>query len=190
MNQRIRASEVRVIGAEGEQLGVMLPQKALALAQEKGLDLVEVAANVTPPVCKILDYGRFLYEQNKKQHEARKHQKGQKLKEIKFRPRTDQHDFDFKRKHVIRFLEDGDKVKVIIMFRGRELAHKEIGRAKLQRLVEEVAEYGEPEKRPSMEGRWLSTILAPKVTKAKSAKAKAKPPTEAPAKPARQATAD
>jgi translation initiation factor IF-3 len=170
---------VRVIGEDGEQLGVMPPLQALLQAQEKGYDLVEISPNADPPVVKIMDYGRFLYEQNKKQHEARKHQKGHKLKEVKFRPRTDQHDWDFKKKHVIRFLEDGDKVKVIVMFRGREMAHKDIGHAKLKKLVEEVAEYGDPEKRPSLEGRWLSTIIAPKVKPKGGGKAKAKKTPEA-----------
>ena len=160
-----------MIDEEGGQVGVMVPQEALRLAQERGYDLVEISAGADPPVCKIMDYGRFLYEQNKKQHEARKHQKGHKLKEVKFRPRTDEHDFSFKKNHVIRFLEEGDKVKVIIMFRGREMAHKEIGRDKLAKLVEQVAEFGTPEKNPSMEGRWLSTIIAPK-PKPKGAKAK------------------
>ena len=164
---------MRVIGEDGEQLGVMPPLQALLQAQEKGYDLVEISPNAEPPVVKIMDYGRFLYEQNKKQHEARKHQKGHKLKEVKFRPRTDQHDWDFKKKHVIRFLEDGDKVKVVVMFRGREMAHKDIGHAKLQKLNTEVAEYGEPERRPSLEGRWLSTILSPK-TKPKGGGGKAK----------------
>ena len=176
VNQRIRANQVRLIGNDGEQLGVFDPREALKMAQEQGYDLVEIAAKSDPPVCKIMDYGRFLYEQNKKQHQARKHQKGHKLKEVKFRPRTDQHDYNFKKKHAIRFLEDGDKVKAIIMFRGREMAHRDIGYAKLEKLVEDVAEYGEPEKRPSMEGRWLHVIIAPRATKPK---AKAKPEAEA-----------
>lgn len=179
INQRIRANEVRVIGEDGEQLGVMPPLQALIQAQEKGYDLVEISPNADPPVVKIMDYGRFLYEQNKKQHEARKHQKGHKLKEVKFRPRTDQHDWDFKKKHVIRFLEDGDKVKIVVMFRGREMAHKDIGHAKLQKLIAEVAEYGEPERRPSLEGRWLSTILSPKTKPKGGGKAKAKAAPEA-----------
>ncbi len=170
---------MRVIGEDVEQLCVMPPLQALLQAQEKGYDLVEISPNADPPVVKIMDYGRFLYEQNKKQHEARKHQKGHKLKEVKFRPRTDQHDWDFKKKHVIRFLEEGDKVKIVVMFRGREMAHKDIGHAKLQRLITEVAEYGEPERRPSLEGRWLSTILSPKTKPKGGGKAKAKKAPEA-----------
>ena len=178
VNQRIHAKEVRLIGEDGEQLGVVDPREALSMAQERGYDLVEISGKSDPPVCKIMDYGRFLYEQNKKQHEARKHQKGHKLKEVKFRPRTDQHDFSFKNNHVIRFLEEGDKVKVVVMFRGRELAHRDIGYAKLERMVEEVAEYGEPEKKPAMEGRWLHVIIAPKASQPKAKKAKAAPKAE------------
>lgn len=174
-----------MIDEEGGQLGVMPPLEALLKAQERGYDLVEISPKANPPVVKIMDYGRFLYEQNKKQHEARKHQKGHKLKEVKFRPRTDQHDFDFKTKHVVRFLEEGDKVKVVVMFRGREMAHKEIGREKLDRVIKDVAEYGAPEKRPSLEGRWLSVIIAPVAkTSAKGKGGKAKEGKESKAKAA------
>lgn len=146
----------------------MDPREALRVAQEKGLDLVEISPTANPPVCRILDFGKHLYELNKKQHEQRKHQKGSRIKEVKLRPRTDQHDFDFKKKHVVRFLEEGDKVKLVMIFRGREMAHKEIGARKLEKLIDEVAAYGAPETRLRMEGRAMIIILAPKPQTKKS----------------------
>jgi translation initiation factor IF-3 len=140
---------------------------------------VEISPTAQPPVCKIMDYGKYLYELNKKMHEQRKHQKGIRIKEVKLRPRTDQHDYDFKKNHVVRFLDEGDKVKLVMMFRGREIAHANLGRQKLEKLIQEVAEHGSLEMRPYMEGRWLIAVLAPKgqsgkrPAKAEAAKAEA-----------------
>src|SRR5690606_18710959 len=123
VNERIRVREVRVIDETGEQLGIMPPQEGLRIAREKGLDLVEISASAQPPVCRIMDFGRYSYEQQKRARSARKHQKTIELKEIKFRPKVDEHDYQFKKKHIERFLADGDKVKATIFFRGRENAH-------------------------------------------------------------------
>lgn len=162
VNERIRAREVRLIDAEGKQVGIVPPSQALKLAREHSLDLVEISPTATPPVCKIMDYGKYLYELSKKLHEQRKHQRTIHVKEVKFRPRTDEHDYQFKKNHVIRFLSEGDKVKATMVFRGREMAHPEIGRKKLERLIGEVVEYGTPEATPYMEGRTMIAILAPK----------------------------
>lgn len=162
VNHRIRAKEVRVIDENNEQLGVLTPQQAIKVAEERGLDLVEVASTAVPPVCRIMDYGKYLYQLNKKQHEARKHQKNITVKEVKFRPNTDEHDYTFKKNHIIRFLQQGDKVKASVFFRGREIVHQAIGRALLDRLVEELAEVGAVEARPKMEGPNLITIFTPK----------------------------
>src|SRR5262245_7513852 len=140
----------------------MPPQQALKIAEERGLDLVEVAPTATPPVCRIMDYGKYLYQMNKKLHEAKKHQKNITVKEVKFRPNTDEHDYEFKKNHIIRFLKQGDKVKASVFFRGREIVHQGIGRALLDRLVEEVAEVGSVEARPKLEGPNLIAIFAPK----------------------------
>lgn len=140
----------------------MIPQEALKIAQERGLDLVEVAPTATPPVCRILDFGKYQYQLNKKAHEARKHQRNTAIKEVKFRPNTDDHDYDFKKNHILRFLKQGDKVKASVFFRGREIVHQEIGRALMNRLVEEVQEAGAVETRPRMEGNNLIAILIPK----------------------------
>ena len=162
VNRRIRAREVRVIDDNNEQLGVLTPQAALKIAEERGLDLVEVAATANPPVCRIMDYGKYLYQLNKKQHEAKKHQKNITVKEIKFRPNTDEHDYEFKKNHALRFLQQGDKVKASVFFRGREIVHQAIGRALLERLVEELAEVGTVENRAKMEGPNLIAIISPK----------------------------
>jgi translation initiation factor IF-3 len=162
VNQRIRAREVRVIGADNEQLGIMPPQEALKVAVENGLDLVEVAPTANPPVCRIMDYGKYLYQLNKKLHEAKKHQKNITVKEVKFRPNTDDHDYDFKKNHIIRFLKQGDKVKATVFFRGREIVHQNIGRALLDRLVEELMDIGTVEAKPKMEGPHLTAIFSPK----------------------------
>ena len=154
--------EVRLIDEEGQQVGVVNPRDALKMAKERGLDLVEISPGASPPVCKIMDYGKYLYELNKKLHEQRKHQKGTRLKEVKMRPRTDEHDYEFKKNHVLRFLEEGDKVRLVVMFRGREIEHSQLGRRKMERLIKEVAHVGAPEIFPSMEGRMLVAILAPK----------------------------
>jgi translation initiation factor IF-3 len=149
----------------------MPPQQALKIAEERGLDLVEVAPTATPPVCRIMDYGKYLYQLNKKLHEARKHQKNITVKEVKFRPNTDEHDYEFKKNHIIRFLKQGDKVKAAVFFRGREIVHQSIGRALLDRLVEELAETATVEARPKMEGPNLIVIFAPKPATAVSVKA-------------------
>jgi translation initiation factor IF-3 len=159
INQMIRAPEIRVIGAEGEQLGVMTPQDAMARADEAGLDLVEVAPGSRPPVCRIMDYGRYKYEQKKKAGKGKGH--AASLKEVKLRPRTDQHDMDFKLKNARRFLMDGDKVKVTVMYRGREMVHRELGRKQLDRVVELLGPIAAVENPPRMEGRLLSMILVP-----------------------------
>jgi translation initiation factor IF-3 len=162
VNHRIRAREVRVIDEDGAQLGVMAPQEAIKIAEERGLDLVEVAPTVTPPVCRIMDYGKYLYQMKRKAHEAKKHQKSITVKEVKFRPNTDEHDYEFKKNHIIRFLNHGDKVKANVWFRGREIVHKDIGRALIQRLMEELEDIGFVENRPKMEGNNLVAIFAPK----------------------------
>jgi translation initiation factor IF-3 len=155
----IRASEIRVIGDEGEQLGVMTPGDALVRAEEVGLDLVEVAPGARPPVCRIMDYGRYKYEQKKKAGKGRGH--AASLKEVKLRPRTDQHDLDFKLRNARRFLMDGDKVKVTVMYRGREMVHRDIGRKQLEKVVDLLGPLASVENPPRMEGRFLSMILVP-----------------------------
>ncbi|HUF22703.1 MAG TPA: translation initiation factor IF-3 [Vicinamibacterales bacterium] len=162
VNERIRVREVRVIGDDGTQLGIMAPQEGLRIAREKGLDLVEISATAQPPVCRIMDFGKYSYEQQKRTRSARKHQKTIVLKEIKFRPKVDEHDYQFKKKHIERFLADGDKVKATIFFRGRENAHPEIGRRVLERLVEELRESAVAETEPNKEGNQMHTILAPR----------------------------
>ena len=162
VNERIRAREIRVIGADGAQLGIMIPQQALDLAREAGLDLVEVAATSVPPVCRIMDYGRFLYEQRKKEHAAKRKQKQITVKEVKFRPRTDEHDYVFKKNHIIRFLNDGDKVKATVIFRGRENAHLDIGLKILDRIRGELQDICMVETPPRKEGSILHMILAPR----------------------------
>jgi len=161
MNERIRAREVRVIGADGEQLGIMTPQDATRKAREQALDLVEISATAQPPVCRIMDYGKFLYEQEKKERAAKKNQKQIVLKEVKFSVNVDEHDYVTKRNHVLRFLGEGDKVKASLRFRGREMAHQNLGRDVLDRLIKEVGEKGVVEFRPRMEGNTMHAILAP-----------------------------
>ena len=151
-----------MIDDEGEQLGVMTPQEALTIALGKGLDLVEVSPTAQPPVCRITDYGRFQYEEQKRTRQAKKKQKTIEIKEIKFRPKVDEHDYQFKKKHVERFLAHGDKVKATIFFRGREMAHPDFGRHILNRLVEELAEVATQETMPRMEGNQMHTILTSK----------------------------
>ena len=159
--------EIRVIGDDGQQLGIMPPPQALALAREKGLDLVEISPTAMPPVCRIMDFGKFQYEQQKKARSAKKHQKVILVKEIKFRPKVDEHDYAFKKKHIERFLSEGDKVKATIFFRGRENAHPEIGRRILERLMDEVDDIAIVESAPRQEGNQLHTILAPRPGAAK-----------------------
>lgn len=176
VNDKIRARELRVIGAEGEQLGIMLPADALAKARAEGLDLVEVSPNSVPPVCRIMDYGRFLYDQRKKEHQAKRKQKQFVVKEIKFRPRTDEHDYAFKRNNIERFLKEGDKVKATVVFRGRENVHVDRGRRILDRLRGELLEVGIIETEPRKEGSMMHMIIAPK-------KGAGAAPTSAPASP-------
>lgn len=180
INARIRAPRIRVIDEDGGQLGVMTPAEGIRLAQEKGLDLVEVAPAVDPPVCRIIDFGRWQYEQKKKANEAKKKQTMIQVKEIKFRPGTDDHDYDFKKNHAARILIDGDKVKATVHFRGREVTHKELGLALLMRLVEELAEEGSMEVEPKMEGMNMFTIIGPKKGRAPN-KPKPKPAAPKPA---------
>ncbi|HVP42564.1 MAG TPA: translation initiation factor IF-3 [Terriglobales bacterium] len=161
-NERIRAREIRVIDSEGQQLGIMPPFEALKKAREQNLDLVEISPTAQPPVCRIMDYGKYLYEQEKKERAAKKHQKVITIKEVKFRINVDEHDYEFKKNHVLRFLEDGDKVKATIFFRGREMTHTNLGRNILDRLIKDVGDKGIVEFRPRMEGNTLHAILAPK----------------------------
>lgn len=151
-----------MIDDTGQQLGIMPPQQALALAKSKNLDLVEVSATATPPVCRIMDFGKYQYQEQKRQREARKHQKFTEVKEIKFRPKVDEHDYLFKKKHIQRFLADGDKVKATIFFRGREMAHPEIGRRILERLLGELVDEAVAENMPRKEGNTMHVILARK----------------------------
>lgn len=155
----IRVPEVRLISPEGEQLGVKPTREALDIANKHGLDLIEVAPSAKPPVCRIMDYGKYRYEQEQKAKKARKHRTIIEIKEIKLRPKIDEGDFNTKKRHVIRFLEHGAKVKVIIMFRGREMAHPELGRELLDRLAEDVAQYGVVESPPKLDRRNMVMIL-------------------------------
>ena len=155
---------MRVIDDEGKQIGILQPFEALKLAREKNLDLVEVSPTAQPPVCRIMDFGKYLYEQEKKERAAKKHQKVITVKEVKFRINVDEHDYEFKKNHVLRFLEDGDKVKATIFFRGREMTHTNLGRDILDRLIKDIGDKGVVEFRPRMEGNTLHAILAPKKT--------------------------
>ena len=152
---------MRLIGAKGEQIGIMILREALQLAAEQELDLVEVAPLAKPPVCRIMDYGKFLYEQSKKAHEAKKHQKTIQVKEVKFRPKIDNHDYEFKRNHATRFLKAQNKVKATVMFRGREVTHPEIGRQILEKLREELSDISTVERSARLEGYTMTMILAP-----------------------------
>jgi len=162
INERIRAREVRVIDDEGRQIGILPPYEALKLAREKNLDLVEVSPTAQPPVCRIMDYGKYLYQQEKKEREAKKHQKTITVKEVKSRINVDDHDYETKKNHVLRFLEEGDKVKATIFFRGREMTRTGLGREILERLIKDVEQKGMVEFRPRQEGNTLHAILAPK----------------------------
>ena len=161
INERIRVPEVRVIDDEGNQVGVMKTPDALAFASERDLDLVEVAPEARPPVCRVLDYSKYKYEQAQKLKQARKHQQQITVREIKFRPKIAEHDYDTKKHHVERFLRHKDKVKITIMFRGREVTHPERGTAILDRLAEELSELGVVEQRPMQEGRNMTMMMAP-----------------------------
>lgn len=162
VNSEIRIREVRVIGPEGEQLGILPTREAQKKAEEAGYDLVEVAPTAQPPVCRIMDYGKYKYEQSKKQHATKVHQKGTHLKEIKLRPHTDKHDLEFKTRHIRDFLKVGSKVKVTLMFRGREMAYLDKGRAVLTKLTESLADIGMVEQQPRLEGRNMIMILSPR----------------------------
>jgi len=153
---------VRVIDDEGKQIGILQPFEALKMAREKNLDLVEVSPTAQPPVCRIMDFGKYLYEQEKKERAAKKHQKVITVKEVKFRINVDEHDYEFKKNHVLRFLDEGDKVKATIFFRGREMTHTNLGRQILERLIKDIGDKGIVEFRPRMEGNTLHAILAPK----------------------------
>ncbi|MDY6907876.1 MAG: translation initiation factor IF-3 [Chloroflexota bacterium] len=161
MNQRIAAREVRLVGEDGQQLGVMPTARALEIAREQGYDLVEVAPQAEPPVCRLIDYGKFKYEQTKKEREARKKQKTVVLREVRFRPKIGQHDIEFKTRTIKKLLEEGDKVKVSVLFRGREITHPELGRELLERVIAEVGEVAVLEKMPTMEQRNMHVILVP-----------------------------
>jgi translation initiation factor IF-3 len=162
VNDRIRAPEIRLIGADGENIGVVTPSRAMMLAEEAGLDLVEISPNAEPPVCKIMDFGKFKYEQQKREAEARKKQKIIEIKEIKFRPGTDDHDYDVKMRSVLKFLDEGDKVKITLRFRGREMAHQQLGMDLLNRVAADVAATGKIESMPKLEGRQMVMMIAPK----------------------------
>ncbi len=164
VNDRIRANEIRLIGADGENVGVVTPARALALAEEAGLDLVEISPNAEPPVCKIMDFGKLKYEQQKREAETRRNQKIIEIKEIKFRPGTDKHDYDVKMRSVLKFLGEGDKVKVTLRFRGREMAHQDLGLELLNRVAADVGELaaGKVEAMPKLEGRQMVMMIAPK----------------------------
>ena len=164
----IRVKEVSLIGLDGEQMGVYSTQQALSMAQEQDLDLVEVSPFANPPVCRVMDYGKFKYKQSKRAHEAKKNQKVVHVKEVKFRPNTDQHDYDFKLKHARRFLEAGDKVKAVIFFRGREIVHRENGQKLLGRVSQDLEELAQVEQQSKQEGRTLCMIFAPKSLKKKA----------------------
>ena len=161
INDLIRAASVRCIGANGEQLGVIPINEALKIAEDLSLDLVEIQPNVDPPVCKILDYGKFKYEAQKRKNEARKKQKTIELKEIKFRPNTDKHDYEVKMRSVTKFLENGDKVKITLRFRGREMAHQELGAELMERVAIDTAHLGKPDVIPKVEGRQMVMIIYP-----------------------------
>ena len=162
VNHQINVPQVRLVREDGSMVGVVSTREAISMAADAGLDLVEVSPNATPPVCKILDFGKFKYEEQKRKNEARKKQKVIEVKEIKLRPGIDTHDYDVKMRSIHRFLEEGDKVKVTMRFRGREMAHGELGMAVLRRVQEQTAELAKIEAHPRMEGRQMLMVLAPK----------------------------
>jgi translation initiation factor IF-3 len=176
VNDRIRAPRCRLIGAEGDQLGIFGVEDALRTAEDQGFDLVEIAPMADPPVCRIMDYGKYKYEQTQKAKLARKHQTKVEIKEIKFRPKIDTHDYETKKRHVVRFLDAGAKVKVTIMFRGREMVHAERGLAILERLAADVVDLATIETQPKLEGRNMHMLLAPVKEKPKKKDETAKEP--------------
>ena len=167
VNHRIRIPRVRVIGPDGTQVGIIDTPEALRMARDEGLDLVEISPKAVPPVCKIMDYGRFKYEMAKKEREERAKRTVIEVKEMKFRPKTDEHDFDFKVKHIREFLQEGNKAKLVIQFRGREIVHPEVGQQVLKRVVEALVDVAQVEQAPMMEGRRMLMIIGPKSGQAK-----------------------
>ncbi|KRW57990.1 translation initiation factor IF-3 [Pseudomonas sp. TTU2014-080ASC] len=165
INENISAREVRLIGADGEQIGIVSIDEALRIADESKLDLVEISADATPPVCRIMDYGKSLFEKKKQIAAAKKNQKQVQVKEIKFRPGTEEGDYQVKLRNLVRFLSEGDRAKVSLRFRGREMAHQELGMELLKRVEADLAEYGTVEQHPKMEGRQLIMVIAPKKKK-------------------------
>lgn len=161
INEEITAPEIRLIGVEGEALGIMSVRQALYLAEEVGIDLVEIAPLAQPPVCRIMDYGKFKYQEQKRQHEQKLKQKQIQVKEVKLRPGTDENDYQIKLRNMIRFLQDGDKVKATLRFRGREMAHQDIGMRQIERIKVDLQDYASVEQMPKMEGRQMVMILAP-----------------------------
>ena len=162
INGEITAREIRLVGEEGEQLGIVSLREGLALAEERDVDLVEISPTAQPPVVKLMDYGKYKYEQSKKRHEAKQKQKQIQIKEIKFRPGTDDGDYNVKLRNLIRFLTEGDKAKVTLRFRGREMAHQDIGLSLLKRVEADLAEVGTVEQFPRLEGRQMVMMIAPK----------------------------
>lgn len=162
VNERIRAKEIRVIGEDGEQIGVVAASEGLRLARERNLDLVEVAPKANPPVCRIMDFSKYKYDQEKKERLARKKQRAIHIKEIRLKPNIEEHDYQTKLHHLKRFLERGDKAKVTLMFRGREMAHIDTGRNLMDRLMKDLSELAEVEKPPVLEGRFMVMMVAPK----------------------------
>ena len=165
INENITAREVRLIGADGEQVGIVSIDEALRVAEEAKLDLVEISADAVPPVCRIMDYGKHLFEKKKQVAAAKKNQKQIQVKEVKFRPGTEEGDYQVKLRNLVRFLSDGDRAKVSLRFRGREMAHQELGMELLKRVEGDLAEYGSVEQHPKMEGRQLIMVIAPKKKK-------------------------
>ncbi|MEJ2106370.1 MAG: translation initiation factor IF-3 [Acidiferrobacteraceae bacterium] len=162
LNNEITAPEVRLIGPDGEQVGVVSNEEALQAAEEAGLDLVEISPNAEPPVCRVMDFGKYQYEQSKRQAAAKKKQKQIQVKEVKFRPGTDIGDYNIKLRNLIRFLEHGDKAKITLRFRGREMAHRELGMQLLQRIEKDLEEYATVEQHPRLEGRQMVMVMNPK----------------------------
>jgi translation initiation factor IF-3 len=162
LNEEITAPKLRVIGADGEQVGIVSRNEALTLAEEAGLDLVEIQPNAEPPVCRVMDFGKFVFEQKKQKQQAKKKQRQIQVKEVKFRPGTGEGDYQVKLRNLIRFLTEGDKTKVTMRFRGREHAHRELGLELLRRVEQDLAEHGTVEQQPQMEGRQMVMVLGPK----------------------------
>jgi len=175
INERIRGPEVRLIGEDGEQVGVVKRDDALSYARERDLDLVEIAPEASPPVCRVLDYSKYKYEQEQRRKQARKHQQQVTIREMKLRPKIATHDYETKKGHILRFLKHGDKVKVTIMFRGREVAHPERGEVLLRRVAEELGEFGAIEQEPNQEGRNMTMVLAPVRASANSRRSDRRP---------------